>query len=121
MHVTFCPRKRLFADRMVNPSPGPSSIVEFGTDSLSVLFARWRKMAHNKHIINKAGYQTSELEYCHKTTKWHYMRRQILGYDFFFDQMFHDFLSLNFSSLIRFHLAKYLIEYRCTEQFGIFS
>lgn len=43
--LTFCPRKRLFADRMVNPSPGPSSTVEFDTASLSlsVLFARWRE------------------------------------------------------------------------------
>lgn len=46
-YSTFCPRKRLFADRMVNPSPGPSSTVEFGTDSLSVFFDRWRKMAHS--------------------------------------------------------------------------
>ena len=33
---TFWPRKRLLADRMVKPSPGPSSTVEFGTASLSL-------------------------------------------------------------------------------------
>lgn len=38
--VTFCPRNRLLAERMVKPSPGPSSTVELGSDSFSdsVLF-----------------------------------------------------------------------------------
>lgn len=38
---TFCPRNRLFAERIVNPSPGPSSTVELATTaslSFSVFF-----------------------------------------------------------------------------------
>lgn len=36
--ITFCPRTRLLEDRMVNPSPGPSSEVEFEVPSLSLSF-----------------------------------------------------------------------------------
>lgn len=38
LFITFCPRTRLLEDRMVNPSPGPSSEVEFEVPSLSLSF-----------------------------------------------------------------------------------
>lgn len=52
--LTFWPRNRLFADRMVNPSPGPSSTVEFGTDSLSlsVFFTTWREKQTIKLLLH---------------------------------------------------------------------
>lgn len=52
---TFCPRNRLFAERIVNPSPGPSSTVELATTaslSFSVLFLSWK----TEHI--HASYNT---------------------------------------------------------------
>lgn len=38
LFITFCPRTRLLEDKMVNPSPGPSSEVEFEVPSLSLSF-----------------------------------------------------------------------------------
>lgn len=33
---TFCPRNKLLVDRIVNPSPGPSSMADVATESLSL-------------------------------------------------------------------------------------